>query len=67
MSLKALFIANAVMILFVSVVFVQSFIAMNSSGVVDKMHESGMVELSAEKNLSEPAMSERIGNNESAG
>lgn len=44
MSLKVLFIANAVMMLFVGFVLVQSFIGMNASSVIDQMHENGLVE-----------------------
>lgn len=44
MSLKVLFIANAVMMLFVAFVLVQSFVGMNASGVMGQMHESGLVE-----------------------
>lgn len=44
MSLKVLFIANAVMMLFVGFVLVQSFIGMNATNVMDQMHENGLVE-----------------------
>ncbi len=43
MSIKALFIANAVMILFVGLVIVQSLGGMNSDGLISKMHEHGFV------------------------
>lgn len=43
MSIKALFIANAVMILFVGLVIIQSFGGMNSTGFMSKMHQHGFV------------------------
>ncbi len=43
MSIKALFIANAVMVLFISFVMLQSFSGMNATGFMGKMHQHGLV------------------------
>jgi hypothetical protein len=49
MSLKVLFIANTVMILFVGFVLVQGFVGLNSSKVLDQMQKNGFVEKAMEE------------------
>lgn len=44
MSLKTLFIANAVMVLFVGFVLVQGLIGLDRSGLAERMYEQGMMQ-----------------------
>lgn len=47
MPIKALFIANAVMILFVMVVLMQSYHGLNASELLPRMHSQGLIKASS--------------------
>lgn len=48
MSIKALFIANAIMFAFAGIMLLQSFQGMNSTALMDEMHRYGLVKPQAE-------------------